>query len=117
VSELEERIPTHIWVSAQIRTAFQNGSPTMVLHKGEPNSGIVLVKISLLNGNCRLLIQQRNLDGVLGWMPVSAKQPMPESEADDYIRRSLDRDPDIWAIESENPEGKNPFEGPEYPGL
>lgn len=114
MSEIEERIPTHIWVMAQVRTAFNDGRPTMVLQKGEANSGVVLVKISKLDGTCRLLMQQRDIDGILGWASVFKEGDVLEPQADDYIRRAGDRDGDLWIVESEDPQGQNPFEGPEH---
>ena len=111
---MEERIPTHLWVMAQVRAAFSDGRPTMVLQKGEANSGVVLVKIAKLDGTCRLLTQQRNLDGELGWVSVFKEKEVSEQQADDYIQRSGQRDPDLWIVESEDPQGRNPFEGPEF---
>ena len=111
---MEERIPTHVWVMAQVKTAFSEGRPTMILQKGEASSGVVLVKISKLDGTCRLLVQQRDIEGNLGWASVFEDSIIEESKADDYIGRASLRDPDLWIIESEDPAGRNPFEGPDY---
>lgn len=99
---------------AQVRTAFNEGRPTMVLQKGEANSGIVLVKISRLDRTCRLLIQQRDIEGTLGWISVFKEDEVSEQQADEYISRAGERDPDLWIVESEDPQGRNPFEGPEH---
>ena len=41
----------------------------------------------------------------------AGKEEIAESEIDAYIRRSIERDPDVWAIEIEDKELKNPFGG------
>ena len=57
------------------------------------------------------MTQIRDMDGNLGWMNALSQERVAESDADAYIRRAVDRDPDIWVIEVEDREGKNPFEG------
>lgn len=108
----DERIPTHLWVMAQVRRCNDGGQPAYVLRKGERMGGLVLVKLALLDGTAVVLIQQRDLDGQLGWMPAKGDGPIPEPEADAYIARTTDRDPDLWVIEVEARDGLNPFEGP-----
>lgn len=103
------RMPTHLWVEAKIRELTAQNIGVYVTHKGERNDGIVVIKIANLRGDCKLLTQQRNIDGVLEWGNVFAEEVVTEQKADEYIRRSIDRDPDQWAIEIENPEMDNPF--------
>jgi hypothetical protein len=43
--------------------------------------------------------------------PKAGKEEIAESEIDAYIRRSIERDPDVWAIEIEDKEMSNPFGG------
>lgn len=110
--EEEARLPTGLWVDAHLRRLTQEAVPYYVVNKGAYVSGTVLLKINTLEPDgCTVLSQQRDLYGKMGWMPVFSGGPVAESEADNYIRRALGRDPDLWVIEIEDREGKNPFEG------
>ncbi|MEQ8602377.1 MAG: DUF1491 family protein [Marivibrio sp.] len=109
----DDRLPTHLWVGAALARCSAEGVPAMVLHKGERMSGVVLVKISRLaeGGDAvRLLTQQRDLDGRLGWVPALKEDRPSEADADAYIARARARDPDLWAVEVEDPTGRNPFD-------
>ena len=107
----DTRIPTHIWLEAKIRELSATGQGVYVLQRGEKNDGQVLLKLSDLSGQARLLIRQRDLmTNELGWMNALADEVMTEQKADEYISRSRARDPDLWVIEVESAEMKNPFE-------
>lgn len=106
------RTPTHIWVEAKIRELASQGIGVYVTHKGEKMGGLVLLKLSNpKDRECKLLTQQRDLDGVMGWVNVFIEEVIAEQKADDYIVRSVDRDPDLWVIEIEQEEMLNPFVG------
>lgn len=107
----EERLPTHIWIGAQIRRLSAEAVPVAVLHKGEANSGLVIVKMNLLGDGFRVFSQARDMDGAMGWMAALKGGTVEETEADAYIERSLKRDPDLWVVEVEDRSGVNPFEG------
>jgi len=109
--ESEARLPVHIWIEAQLRPLNDRGVFYYINQRGEQNSGIILLKLNGLNGRCRVLVQQRNLEGQLGWMDAIGKELVEEVQADQYIQRAIMRDPDLWAIEIEDREMKNPFEG------
>ncbi|SMF60613.1 hypothetical protein SAMN06265365_12157 [Tistlia consotensis] len=108
----EARLPTDIWVMAQVRRCHAEGRPAFVLRKGERTGGLVLLKVNRLDGTALVLTQQRDLDGRLGWMVAAGKGPVPEAEADAYLERATRRDPDLWLVEVEDPKGEPPFEGP-----
>lgn len=105
----DDRIPTGLWLEIILRRLDAQGRFYYVAHKGAHAGGMVLVKINLLDGNALVLIQQRDLGGKLGWSGVLGEAPVDEKKADDYIARATSRDPDLWAIEIEDREGRNPF--------
>ena len=109
--EGEARLPVHIWIEAQLKPLNDRGVFFYIHQRGEQNSGTILLKLNGLKGQCRMLIQQRNLDGEMGWMDAFGKELVEEVQADQYIQRAITRDPDLWAIEIEDREMKNPFEG------
>ena len=105
-----DRLPTAMWVSATIRRLSVEAVPAMVVHKGEGGSGILVVKLNLLDGTAKVLTESRDMDGGLGWMAPLGEEAMPEDKVDAYLSRSADRDPDIWVIEIEDRRGENPFD-------
>lgn len=107
----EERLPTELWVQAHLRRLSAEATPVALLRRGEPERGTVLLKLNLLDGGCRILTQARDLDGRLGWLAALSGKLVPEAEADAYIARAVERDPDLWVIEIEDRAGRNPFDG------
>lgn len=104
-----DRLPTALWVSATIRRLSAEAVPVVVVNKGEAESGILTVKLNLLDGTARVLTESRGMDGKPGWMGPLGDDPIPEEKADAYLSRAADRDPDIWVVEVEDRQGRNPF--------
>lgn len=107
--EPSPRMPTHLWVEAKIRELSSQCIGVYVIQKGERNNGTVLLKISNMKGQCKLLVQQRNLDGDLEWVNALSTEVIEEVKADEYVKRSISRDPDQWVIEVEHSAMLNPF--------
>jgi hypothetical protein len=107
----EERLPTELWVQVHLRRLSAAATPAALVRRGEPERGTVLLKLNLLESGCRILTQARDLDGRLGWLAALAGNLVPEAEADAYIARAVERDPDLWVIEIEDRNGHNPFDG------
>lgn len=107
-------LSSDIWVSALIRRAEKAGAFGMVLKKGDPRAGAVLVKV--LNrraGVTRLYAEAMRGDGERVWMQPRASHD--EAELDAYAERTRARDPDVWVIEIDDTEGRHfltePVEG------
>ncbi len=106
----EPRLKSRLSVMAAIRTSQSRGLMATVARKGDEDAGAILVKQNLLGGGFRVLTQVRSVDGRLSWMAGTGEEPVEEAAADAYIARQIDRDWDVWVVEIEDKEGRNPFE-------
>lgn len=107
----DDRLPAALWVDAHLRRLMLEGIPYYIVNKGAYVSGTVMLKINGLETGCLVLQQQRDLQGRMGWLALFRGEAVAEQQADDYIRRAIDRDPDLWVIEIEDRQKRNPFEG------
>ena len=56
-------------------------------------------------------VSENGCAGNMAWTNALPQDVVEESKADDYIRRAITRDPDIWVIEIEDKTYANPFDG------
>jgi hypothetical protein len=99
-------LSTDIWVGALIRRAELGGGFAVVVRKGDPRAGAVLVKVlNRTNGTARLLAEATRGDGERVWMQPAASDREPD--LDRYIERAIRIDPDIWVVEIEDREGRD----------
>ena len=105
----EPRLKAGLWVRMALRMADLDGRPGVVLRKGDPDSGGVLV---VLRGRDGLVVlsQVRAADGALAWMRGTGAAPVDQEAADTYVARQLRFDPDIWVLEFDAPDLVPPFE-------
>ncbi len=107
----DDRLPTALFLDAHFRRLTTEGVFYYILNKGAYVAGTIIIKINGRENGCIVLQQQRDMDGNLGWMKLFKGQTVEESDADAYIQRAVDRDPDVWAVEVEDRQLGNPFEG------
>ena len=113
LEEPDGRLRSEIWIKAHLRRCFAEGVPATVMHRGEKNTGTLMLKLNHRGEGCRVLSQMRDLDGKLAWLPAFKGERVAEAEADAYIERAVQRDPDLWVVEIEHADGWHPFEGKE----
>ncbi len=105
------RLSTELWVQAHLRRCNAEGLFAAVLRKGDQWGGAVIVKLNLLDGTFKVLTQTRGMDGSVAWLAAQQGALLAEGEASAYIERQVKRDPDLWVVEIEDKQGRNPFEG------
>ena len=99
-------LSTDIWVGALIRRAELGGAFAMVVRKGDPRAGAVLVKVvDRRAATVRLYSEATRGDGERVWMqPILATA---EADLDAYIARAARYDPDVWVVEVEDVRGRH----------
>ena len=107
---MDDRLPTKLLVGAQILQAATQNVPITVLHSGDPHSGMIVLKINLMNGQAHVLVQMRQIEELV-WSPAGAAGHLPEAEADALLERQLRFDPDVWLLEIEDKQGRHWFPG------
>ena len=102
---------TKLLIDGVLQPLAGRGIYHYVHQEGNHASGLILLKISNLEGRCKFLTQQRDFEtDELVWVPALAEEMVDEAEADAYIQRAISRDPDLWVIEIEDKEMDNPFQ-------
>lgn len=105
------RLPTEIVVQALIRRCNAAGAAGYVVRHGDGERGALYLKISTLDGRARLLgPAPAGLDGSAADRPlVDLLSPdgVPDRDADAYMQRQYEFDPDLWFVEIEDRQGRS----------
>lgn len=106
----EPRLRTSLWASATLRHADLQGRTGMLLRRGDPEGGAVLVVLRERAGGMMVLSQIRRPDGSPAWLRATGAEPVDQAAVDAYLERALKRDPDLWVLEFEGPDLRPPFQ-------
>jgi hypothetical protein len=100
------QLDTSIWVYALIRRASQGGAFATVGRRGDSRGGTVLLKlVNRRAGEAKLYAPTTRMDGEQVWMqPVLSTD---EADLDAYIAKAIGRDPDLWVVEIDDPQGRH----------
>ena len=105
------RRPTATWVRVNVRHCRVLGLRIDVLREGEPRRGSVVLKLCQPGAGNQILTQTRDAEGKVCWLSATGERRLSEPETEAYLARAVERDPDIWIIEVEHPQGENPIRG------
>lgn len=98
------RLKTHVTASAILRQAQGTGLFATVVHKGDPDGGVLWVKVLAMNdegGRDAALWAERYEGG----FAARTDGFVPEAEANEVVARERDFDRDLWLIEVEGAAG------------
>ena len=106
----EARVKARLWVDMALRLGNAEGRYGAILHKGDDDSGGVLVVLRGRDG-LWVLSQIRNAQGRAAWMRATGAGVVDQETADAYVAKQRRFDPDLWVLEFESPDGLPPFDG------
>jgi len=99
---MEARLKSGLWVQALIRRCDLAAIGVAVVARGDADAGAVLLKLAPRDAGCAVLSQTRRPDGSSVWLRATGAVPVSEEDADRYIERQRQRDPDLWVVEIES---------------
>ncbi|MDT7951274.1 MAG: DUF1491 family protein [Acetobacteraceae bacterium] len=104
----EPRIKVGLWVKAALRMGDLDGRPGVVVRRGDPDAGGVLLVLRRKE-EISVLSQVRTA-AESAWMRATGPNSVDQATADAYVARQLQRDPDLWVLEFTAPDLLPPFE-------
>jgi hypothetical protein len=99
----EPRLKTGFLVSAEIKRCQQLFLSAVIVHKGDEDRGQILIKHYVHGEGARIFAQTRDMDDQLIWHQPLGDDFMEEMKADEYIKRQIGFDEDLWVLEIDDP--------------
>jgi hypothetical protein len=105
------RIRSEIWVRAYLRRCQAAGVPAVIVRRGDEHAGAIYLSINRLDGTVRLYgpapAGLEDSDTDRRWVSCLGAEPAKATEADRYLARQINFDPDIWIVEIEDRTGRH----------
>jgi hypothetical protein len=104
------RIRSEIWVKAYVRRCQGAGVSVVIARHGDDQAGAIYICVNRLDGEVRLYgpapagIAETSIER--RWTSCFAGL-VSEGEAQRYLARQADVDPDIWIVEVEDKKGRH----------
>lgn len=105
------RLKSEIWVKAYLRRCQSEGIAAVLARRGDADAGAIYIKVSRLDGTAGLygpapagLAEARE---ERRWQACLDREPAPEGDADAYLARQIEFDPDIWILVVEDRLGRH----------
>lgn len=105
------RLRSEIWVKAFIRRCAVEGAAAVVTRHGDDDAGAIFIKVSRLDGTCKVFgPAPAGLDDTATdrrWTVRLGGADKPERDADGFLAREAEFDPDLWIVELEDRAGRH----------
>lgn len=100
---MEPRLGSAVLVDALRRRVEAQGGTGMVLAKGDPLAGAVLVVVTERGAVASILERVLAADGGYGWRSVHDSAAQSVFEPEKFLERRRRFDPDLWVLELDVP--------------
>ncbi len=105
------RLKSELQIQAAILASSEKGIPATVVRRGDPDAGIIFVKVFGGSLGCVIFNQLYDFqEDCLYWSKLTGDEPVEEKEADKLLERQLSFDKDIWVLEVEDKLLQNPLD-------
>ena len=104
-------LKAEIWIKAQIRICDLNLISAILTRRGDTDAGAILLKLNRLDAGVEVFSQTRDRDGLRAWMRGTRESLVSDADAEAYIEKQTQYDPDIWVLEIEDPKNQYEFDG------
>jgi hypothetical protein len=93
-------------VAGLLRAVQSAGGFAAVLNKGEREAGTILVVLAEKGRNTRIFERMPDAKGGRSWTITKTQDAENPYEFSEYLDRRTARDPDLWIIELDIPDGE-----------
>lgn len=100
---MDDRLPARLEASSMVRRAEVEGGFGMVLARGDPDRGSLLLLIARRGGHVACLERGLGAGGHYAWQKVGPLAGASDSEVRDWSQKRRANDPDLWLIELDIP--------------
>ena len=93
------RLPPRLEVPALLRRAEAQGGFATVVHKGDPESGAVLLLVSSRGRHVASLQRILAMNGSYEWQATGPGDSADSAEVARFLTKQRQFDPDLWVVE------------------
>jgi hypothetical protein len=105
------RVKSEMWVRAYLRRCQGQGVPVVIVQRGDEAGGAIFICIDRLDGRVSLYgpapAGLAESDTERRWINCFGARPASAGEANAYLLRQREFDPDLWIIEVEDRAGRH----------
>jgi hypothetical protein len=106
------RLKASMWIGAYIRRLNAMAPVAAVIaRRGDDDAGAIFIKVNTLDGYGRVWRPApsglANADSERTWMDAFPGKRLSDADAEGYLARQADFDPDMWVIEVEDRQGRH----------
>ena len=100
---MDERLPAGLEASSLVRRAEVEGGFGMILARGDPDRGSLVLLIIHRGAHVACLERSVGTNGVYAWRKVGPEAESSQSTVLDWSQKRRRFDPDLWLIELDVP--------------